>query len=221
MNKQSLKSILVFFLSIICFSGVYAEDYTPAVIIKKNGKNIECLVDKEYLAGSSYLTEDVKYKDTKNSQEKRMQAKDIHQVVFQNPEENSISLAENVEFVSAKKYAEGDFSKKKKMFLGVIQTGHITLYSWSVIVQQLKKTYYVCKKKNESAGVNAIVISYVGSPYSDKVKIRVPGNDFKNCYEKLFKEHTELCNSIRSGKLKEENFEEIVREYNTFMEQKK
>lgn len=220
MNRLKCILVTVFAFFLASF-GIRAEELQPAVIVKKNGSKIECFLDFNSMVEYSYIFNEVDYKTSPKSTYARIKKDQIHQIIFSNvDDQGGMVIVENVEYVSAKDYAKGDFSKRKSLLVCVRQIGHITLYQWSSKVQELVKTYYICRKKKEEVGVLANVLNFVGSPYSDKVKIRVSGSRLDDCYSKLFKDCPDVVNAIQAGRLTAKDFEQIVTEYNTYMAEK-
>lgn len=215
-----IKFLLSFVFAFVFFTGAYAgEDLEAAVIVKKNGQKIECFIGRQTML--SQMLKKVSYKSDLNSSKQSIDIEEIHQVIFPSSNGDSVAIVENVEWIDAKDYMKNDLSKRKSQLMTVRRLGYMNVYSWTKYVNNVQEwRYYVCRKKNETVGVEANILVISPKNRGEGYKYAAFGKSFENTYERLFKECPDVVKSIKSGTLKAEDFEAIVEEYNVYMAEK-
>lgn len=216
------KLIVAVFICFFCVNMAGAGNYSGAVIHLKNGEKIEC----EVFTPSLYR-KNVEYRLSQNSDFKKIPSEEISSVVMPD-EEGNVSIVDRVDFVEWRKYLKGDNSKPEHTrLMSVVEYGPISLFCHSIntysgTTGDLMKTYrfYVCRDADSDLGVEIGEVVSTRKLIVNKYKIDTKG-DFYKVYEKLFSACPDLCKQIREKKLKFENIEDIVHEYNIFMTEKK
>lgn len=214
-----MKSIKIFVLTFIfCFistvvaSAANNSAYSGAIINLKNGQKMECMV-----LNNSVFSKKVLYRLSSNSKDETLSPSEILSIVVPD-EEGRVSVIENLLYVESNNYIKGNYSKTKNMMMSVVEYGPISLFCYTINMYQNGvlisiQHRYACRKDDSDYGIELGLVVENKKPFGNKFYTQTKSK-FDKMYEKLFGDYPELCQQIRDKKLKFENIEDIVHEYN-------
>lgn len=208
--KKVALAFLIAFCSVASSSAKAV--FEAAILQLKNGEKIECQVDR-----ATYFAGKLVYRLSPSSKPIKVKQEEVLSIVIPD-EKGNYSVIENVMYVKANDFLKGDASKTSYKMMSLVEYGPMCLYCYSVNTYQNgawtgTQSQYICRKNGSDYGVLVGRVFVNPKFMSSKTKTQTMG-DFKKLYEPLFCDYPELCQQIRDEKLKFENIEDIVHEYN-------
>lgn len=220
MNMRFLKLLLPIFLLTILPCNVSPKAYSPATILLTNEEKLEGWVRIKYGFFVKDRKKAIYYKPTPKERKRRIKLNDAHAIVY-TQEDNSISYCENLSVIKDKSYMKGNTKGKKDFYFLILPDGEATLYCNTFNYYQNGRyvgtiSFYVARKRNCDYAVS---IGRMETDKYDSTRKKIKLN--RKVCEKFFEDYPELANQFQNKSFKVNNIEDLVNEYNNFMETKK
>lgn len=194
-------SIIAFLLCLSVFAN--AAKYSPAVIFKTDGTQIECLAVKP-------SPKDKKITIKRNGTKEKIESNTIERIFF--PSEKEEDYGSECIYASCYSYRPNAVERNKldkPIWIGTLIKGPVSLYSYTKITTSgnsvSRKDYYFFKRENEDHPICVWVDS--GATISI-------GSPFYKIAAAYFADYPELAKKIETKEYKAKQINEIVDEYN-------